>query len=252
MGKLSQAIAHNGAAAAGPRQLRRLPRHRARTRRPLPGAPGELGQPRPHRGAEDRGVRGRRGARRRAGLPLHPGRQRRQLHRVLPRLPRGGSTRGVTTRVPRMFGFQAAGSRADRARRGREEPRDDRQRDPHRQPGIVGARPRGARGDRRLLRRDRRRRASSPRTATCSRRGRHLRRARLGDQRRRPARAGRRPASIPKGATRRAHGHRPRPQGPAVGAPQRRTAAEVEPHRRRRDDRGGRQPCSGWPSEATA
>ena len=52
----------------------------------LPGAPGQLGQPRPHRGPEDGRVRGRRGARRRTGLPHRPGRQRRQLHRVPPRL----------------------------------------------------------------------------------------------------------------------------------------------------------------------
>ena len=59
--------------------------------------------------------------------------------------------------LPRMFGFQAAGQRADRARRRRQGPRHDRQRDPHRQPRLVGARPRRARGQRRLLRRDRRR-----------------------------------------------------------------------------------------------
>ena len=82
-------------AAAGARQLRRLPRHRARTRRPLPGAPRQLGQQRPHRGPEDRRVRGRRGARRRPRLPLHPGRQRRQLHRVRARLRRRGRHRGV-------------------------------------------------------------------------------------------------------------------------------------------------------------
>ena len=80
-------------------------------------------------------------------------------------------------------------------------PRDHRQRDPHRQPGLVGARPRGARRDRRLLRRDRRR--QDPRGAAHPLgRGRHLRRARLGDQRRRPPRArrGRRRARRARGS----------------------------------------------------
>ena len=54
----------------------------------LPGRAGQLGQPVPHRGPEDRGVRGRRRARRRARRPLPAGRQRRQHHRLLEGLPR--------------------------------------------------------------------------------------------------------------------------------------------------------------------
>ena len=112
MGKLSQAVAHNGAPAAGAGQLRRLPRDRARTRRQLPGAPGQLGQQRPHRGPEDGGVRGRRGARRRARLPLHPGRQRRQLHGLHPRL-----RRRARRAAPRTVGPACSASRPRAVRR---------------------------------------------------------------------------------------------------------------------------------------
>ena len=54
----------------------------------LPGEPGQLRQPVPHRGPEDGGLRDRRRARRRARHPLPPGRQRRQHHRLLEGLPR--------------------------------------------------------------------------------------------------------------------------------------------------------------------
>ena len=70
-------------AVAGRRQLRRLPRARPQARRRLPGRAGELGEPVPHRGAEDRGVRDLRRARSRTRRALHPGRQRRKHHRVL-------------------------------------------------------------------------------------------------------------------------------------------------------------------------
>ena len=120
------------------------------------------------------------------------------------------------------------GHRADRRRPRREEPRDHRHRHPHRQPGVVGARARGPRGQRRLLRRDQRR--GHPGGAPHPlRRGRHLRRARqsaisvAGLLER--AEAG----AIPRGRDRRAHGHRPRPEGPAVGARRRRTAATSRP-----------------------
>src|ERR671924_1262220 len=49
----------------------------------------ELGQPVPARGAEDRGVRGAR-SRGRARRALHPGRQRRQHHRLLEGVRRDG------------------------------------------------------------------------------------------------------------------------------------------------------------------
>ena len=81
MGKLSQAIAHGATPAAGRRQLRRLPHGGPQARRGLPGRAGQLGQPVPHRGAEDRGLRGRRRARRRPRPALPPGRQRRATSR---------------------------------------------------------------------------------------------------------------------------------------------------------------------------
>ena len=99
-------------AAAGRRQLRRLPHPGPQAGRVLPGRAGQLGQPGPDRGAEDRGVRGRGRARRRARHPLPAGRQRRQHHGVLEGLPRVRRRRepGPATRPPRMWGFQAAGA----------------------------------------------------------------------------------------------------------------------------------------------
>ena len=154
MGKLSQAVAHNGAADPDPRQLRRLPRDRPRAGRPLSRPPRQLRQPRSHRGPEDRRLRGRRGAGRRAGLPLHPRRQRRQLHGLLARLPRRGGARRRHA-GPAHVRLPGRGQRAPGPRRDRQEPRDDRQRDPHRQPRILGPRARGAGRHRRLVRRDR-------------------------------------------------------------------------------------------------
>ena len=135
------------AAAAGARQLRRLPRDRPRARRAVPGAPRELRQQRPHRGSEDRGVRGRRGARRRPRLPLHPGRQCRQLHRLCPRL-RGGVGARRHQSTPPDVRIPGRRQRPDRARRDRQGPGDDRERDPDRAPGLVGTRAgrAGARG----------------------------------------------------------------------------------------------------------
>ena len=49
---------------------------------------------------------------------------------------------GNATQLPRMFGFQASGSRAASCAASREGPRHHRERHPHRQPGLVGARPR--------------------------------------------------------------------------------------------------------------
>ena len=189
MGKLSQAIAHNAQLLQVQGNFDDCLEIARELAAQLPGAPGQLGQPRPHRGPEDGGVRGRRGARRRARLPLHPGRQRRQLHGVLPRLHAKRLERGASTKLPAHVRLPGRGQRAARARPRRQEPRHDRQRDPHRQPGIVGPRARrratttdgyfGAIDDDRHPRR-----APHPLG-----RGRHLRRARLGDQRRRTARA---------------------------------------------------------------
>ena len=199
MGKLSQAIAHNGQLI----QIRgnfddclEIARELADE---LPGAPRELGQPRPHRGAEDGGLRGRRGARRRARLPLHPGRQRRQLHRLLRAATAKRPTRGVATRVPRMFGFQAEGSRPARARR-------DREATPRRSPArsASATRPRGSSPSRRATRPT----ATSARsTTTGSSRRRAPRRPRSASSSSPPRRSASRasssaprPASCPKGA----------------------------------------------------
>ena len=74
-----------------------------------PGRRCELGEPVPDRGPEDRRLRDRRRARRRTRPALHPGRQRREHHGVLARLPRVPCG-GDPTRLPRMLGFQAAGA----------------------------------------------------------------------------------------------------------------------------------------------
>ena len=110
--------------------VRELPEQR-------PGRRRQLGQPVPHRRAEDRRLRDRRRARRRAGRPLHPGRQRRQHHRLLAGLPRVPRRRASRRELPRMLGFQAAGAAPIVARPPGRAPRDDRHRDPHRQPGVV-------------------------------------------------------------------------------------------------------------------
>ena len=82
-------------------QLRRRAADRARaapssrTARP-PADARELGQPTPHRRPEDGRLRDLRGPRRRARLPRHPGRQRRQHHGLLAglqRVPRRGPGR---------------------------------------------------------------------------------------------------------------------------------------------------------------
>ena len=60
--------------------------------------------PLPDRGPEDGRLRGRRGARRGARRAGDPGRQRRQRHRLLARLP------GAARRRPVLYGFQAEGA----------------------------------------------------------------------------------------------------------------------------------------------
>ena len=137
-------------AAAGGRQLRRLPRHRPQAGRVLPGVPGELGQPRPHRGPEDRRLRGRRRARRRPGLPRPAGRQRRQHHRVLEglqgvlravRVRHAGTLPAVSTKTPVMWGFQAAGAAPVRRRPPDHGTGHHRHGHPDRQPGLLGRAP---------------------------------------------------------------------------------------------------------------
>ena len=87
---------------------------------------------------------------------------------------------------PRMLGFQAAGRRAAGARRAGGAPGDDRQRDPDRQPGALGA---GDGRDDLLGRRGRggHRRADPRRLPVPRRRGGRLLRAGVGGQRRRAA-----------------------------------------------------------------
>ena len=168
LGKLAQALIHGAQRGAGAGQLRRGARRRARARPARRGHGRELDQPVPHRGPEDRGVRDRRRARRRARRPLHPGRQRRQHHRVLAGLPRVRAARplGPHAAHARLAG---AGRGAARARRAGAAPGDDRHRDPHRQPGELGRRDRRPRRVRRRDRRGERRRDPRPRTASSRR-----------------------------------------------------------------------------------
>ena len=76
-----------GDLAAG--QLRPGADARARADGDEPDRARQLGQRVPDRRAEDGRLRDPRGARRRAGCALHPGRQRRQHHLLLARVPRG-------------------------------------------------------------------------------------------------------------------------------------------------------------------
>ena len=96
------------------RQLRRGAGAGPRADRPPSDLAGQLGQRVPDRGPEDGGVRDRRGARRRARRALHPGRQRRQHHRVLARLSRRPASAPADARLPGR-GRGAAGPRRARS-----------------------------------------------------------------------------------------------------------------------------------------
>ena len=102
-------------AAAGRRQLRRLP-GAGRASSPLDYPVALVNSVNPDRldGPEDRRVRDRRRARRRARRPLPAGRQRRQHHRLLDGLPRVRDAGGAT---PRAADVRLPGRRrgADRA-----------------------------------------------------------------------------------------------------------------------------------------
>ena len=104
-----------GEAAAGGRQLRRLPGARPQAGQRVPGRPGQLGEPGPAGGPEDRGLRDRRGPRRRPRRALPAGRERRQHHRLLAGLPR---VRRGRARHPHAPDVRLPGQRsgADRAR----------------------------------------------------------------------------------------------------------------------------------------
>ena len=116
------------------------------------------------------------------------------------------------------------------------EPADDRDRDPDRQPGVLGP---GARRARRVRRRHRGgHRPADPRgLPAAGRTGGRLRRAGLGRQRRRAA-AGRRGRPGRPGPAGRLHRHRQRPQGPRVGD-RRRAAAARSCRSTPRPPRGG-------------
>ena len=133
IGKLAQALMHGARVIALRGNFDHALRARARARRHAPDRARELGQRVPDRGAEDGRLRDARGPRRGARRALHPGRQRRQHHRLL---ARASCEIGA---APRMFGFQAAGRGAARARPARRAPGDGRHRDPDRQPGALGA-----------------------------------------------------------------------------------------------------------------
>ena len=110
---------------------------RARPRRALPGHAREQREPVPARRGRRRRVRDRRRARPRPRHPLRAGRQRRQHLEPLDgllRVPRGRHDRraAAAVRVP------GGRRRADRPRRAREGSADDRDRDPDREPGVVG------------------------------------------------------------------------------------------------------------------
>ena len=182
----------------------------------LPGAPGQLRQPVPHGGPEDR--RRSRSSTRSATRPTSTA-CRSATPATSP--PTGWATASTPTtgtgqpRTPRMFGFQAAGAAPIVTGAGGRAPEHDRHRDPHRQPGLLDQ---GAGRPGRVRRPHRR--GDRPRDpgrvpAAGPQRGR-VRRAGLGGQRRRPAagRRGRRARAGPAGGL---HGHRQRPQGPGVG-----------------------------------
>ena len=82
-GKLAQAIVHGAKVVQIEGNFDDCLRAGPRAGRRLPGGPGQLGQPGPDRGPEDRGVRDRRRARRRARPARDAGRQRREHLRLL-------------------------------------------------------------------------------------------------------------------------------------------------------------------------
>ena len=184
-----------GARARDPREFRPRARAGAQYVRGRQRGGGQLHQPGSHPGAEDRGLRGRPGARRpRARRPRPSGRKRGEHHRYLERL-RGAGGRRVRVRSLGGRGLRVRRRAAQDARlpgrgRGPDRPRrpgggshDDRDRDQDREPRLVEGRARCARPLGGVDRdRDRRRdpgRLSSPRGS-----GGDLRRARLRRERR--------------------------------------------------------------------
>ena len=155
-------------------------------------------------------------ARRRARLPRHPGRQRRQHHRLLeglPRVPRGGRQ---PASLPKMLGFQAAGAAPLVLGHVIEKPETIataiRIGNPARGEEALAA----ARDSRRLHRHGDRR--GDPRRLQA---GRRAPRACSASRPRRPRSPGvtkaRADGRVPGRRARRLHPHRPRPEGPRHG-----------------------------------
>ena len=87
IGKLAQALMHGARVVALRGNFDDALTDRPRAGPEAPDRARQLGQPAPDRRPEDRRLRGRRGARRGARRAGDPGRQRRQRHRLLARLP---------------------------------------------------------------------------------------------------------------------------------------------------------------------
>ena len=143
LGKIAQALVHGAQLLQVDGNFDDCLDRRPQAVRALPGRAGQLGQPVPDRGAEDRRLRDRRPARRRARHPLPPGRQRRQHHRLLEGLPR---VRRRRHGVPHARGCGAsrrpAPRRSSTARRSRaRRPSPPRSASATRRPGSRRCRP---------------------------------------------------------------------------------------------------------------
>ena len=98
-GKMAQTLVHGARVISLRGNFDQALDTRARADRDEPDRARQLRQRVPHRRAEDGRVRDPRGARRRARRALHPGRQRRQHHLLLARLP-GAGRRAADARLP--------------------------------------------------------------------------------------------------------------------------------------------------------
>ena len=138
LGKLAQALIHGAQVVPVRGTFDEALDDRPRARGAARGRGRQLDQPGAHRGPEDRGVRDRRRPRRRAHASTA---SRSATPATSP--PTGRATREYTdlgqATAPAPHARLAGGRRgADRARRAGAAPRDDRHRDPDRQPGVVG------------------------------------------------------------------------------------------------------------------
>ena len=123
-GKLAQSAVLRRRDHRRRRQLRRRAAHRARDHGEAPDRARELGEPVPHRGPEDGGVRDRRRARRCARRAGAARRQRRQHHGVLEglrRVPPHGADEPAAAHAGLPGGRRGA-ARAGRARRSSRRP----------------------------------------------------------------------------------------------------------------------------------